>query len=62
MQATQMMRVIDQADGGRILAATASAIVVVIFVVALVIATMGVGYEGGTENRPMPAPVALEAR
>ena len=54
------MRIIDQADSGRILTAAASAIVVVILVVAFVIATLGLGYEGSAEHRPMPAPMALE--
>ena len=62
MQATQTMRVIDRADSGRILAAAASALVVVILVVAFVMASMGLGYEASAENRPMPAPRALEAR
>ncbi|HEX6868415.1 MAG TPA: hypothetical protein VF119_06400 [Candidatus Limnocylindrales bacterium] len=62
MQATGTMRVIDQADSGRTLTAAASAIVVVILVVAFVIATMGLGAEGGDDNRPMPAPRALDAR
>jgi len=62
MQATGTIRVIDPADGGRVLAAAASAIVVVILVVAFVTAMMGLGYEGSAENRPMPAPRALEAR
>ena len=62
MQATGTMRVIDQTDSGRTLAAAASAIVVVILVVAFVIATMGLGVEGRSDERPMPAPRALEAR